>query len=593
MASKKEATLWLRIKESGSDILEKTSSIFDGMKKTVEAVGATIGVVITAAIYNYRQQEEALNSLTQAMVNNGIYSKELKNEYVAQASALQELTTFGDEQIIAAQAAVQQQIGQTRVTKELTAAILDFATAQKMDVASAAELVGKTIGTSTNALARQGIEINTNATKQEKLTQVVDGLNRKFGGQAEAAAKGVGTLIQLKNAVSDLLEDLGERLAPTIAIVTTELRGMVSEVRTNRTAVVGFADAINDLARISAGVFDQVMEGIVSFGIRMSGASERFRALLSGDEAAFYKNVNETNAALQMVADDYLMKRIAREREFEQIRINEANANAAEEIALKQRTNAAKASADENAFLEDQIKKQEQQNLTTQQELAWMMADEEQKAALRVQFADAEFARASTDAERLRALRDKYNALEIQKETAKKKQLENLEQQHAQAKVNILQGFANLATAIGEQGSKEVFLIQQAAALAGAIVAMNLAVAQALAVPPAPNFALASAAKFAGGLNIAAIGATTIRGLAEGGIVKARPGGNIFRIGEAGQDEAVIPLDKAGNLGGSQVVLQVGLFLGTEAEAYEAATKIDRALYDLKQQGGSVLFGRS
>lgn len=40
-----------------------------------------------------------------------------------------------------------------------------------------------------------------------------------------------------------------------------------------------------------------------------------------------------------------------------------------------------------------------------------------------------------------------------------------------------------------------------------------------------------------------------IPALAEGGIVKARPGGTLAVIGEGGQDEAVVPLDKAGGMG--------------------------------------------
>jgi len=38
--------------------------------------------------------------------------------------------------------------------------------------------------------------------------------------------------------------------------------------------------------------------------------------------------------------------------------------------------------------------------------------------------------------------------------------------------------------------------------------------------------------------------------LANGGIVKARPGGMLATIGEGGQDEAVIPLDRMKDFGG-------------------------------------------
>lgn len=46
------------------------------------------------------------------------------------------------------------------------------------------------------------------------------------------------------------------------------------------------------------------------------------------------------------------------------------------------------------------------------------------------------------------------------------------------------------------------------------------------------------------GVNIGKMGRLSIPRLAEGGIVKATPGGILANIGEGGQDEAVIPLDK-------------------------------------------------
>jgi hypothetical protein len=48
-----------------------------------------------------------------------------------------------------------------------------------------------------------------------------------------------------------------------------------------------------------------------------------------------------------------------------------------------------------------------------------------------------------------------------------------------------------------------------------------------------------------------------IPALADGGIVKASPGGTLALIGEGGQDEAVIPLDRMGSMGGGDVNIYV------------------------------------
>ena len=52
-------------------------------------------------------------------------------------------------------------------------------------------------------------------------------------------------------------------------------------------------------------------------------------------------------------------------------------------------------------------------------------------------------------------------------------------------------------------------------------------------------------------------GQASIPALADGGIVKASPGGTLALIGEGGKDEAVIPLDRMGSMGGNNVTIHV------------------------------------
>jgi hypothetical protein len=48
-----------------------------------------------------------------------------------------------------------------------------------------------------------------------------------------------------------------------------------------------------------------------------------------------------------------------------------------------------------------------------------------------------------------------------------------------------------------------------------------------------------------------------VPGLAGGGIVRARPGGTLVRVGEGGQDEAVVPLGGGGGMSGGVVILEL------------------------------------
>jgi hypothetical protein len=64
-----------------------------------------------------------------------------------------------------------------------------------------------------------------------------------------------------------------------------------------------------------------------------------------------------------------------------------------------------------------------------------------------------------------------------------------------------------------------------------------------------------------------------IPALANGGIVQARPGGTLALIGEGGRDEAVIPLDRAGNLGGGNTFIIQGAI-----DPVSTARQIERIL---------------
>jgi hypothetical protein len=190
--NQKEATLLLKIKTAGEEAFDTVKDKMAMVATAAAAVAAAVVAFVAKGVQAFREQEEATNKLNQAMANAGVYSEELSKNYQDQASALQKVTLFGDEAILAAQATIQAQIGQTKITSELTRSTLDFAQAMGMDASSAANAIGKTIGTSTNALARYGIELKEGMTSQQKMTAVMTQLNQKFGGQAEAAGRGLG-----------------------------------------------------------------------------------------------------------------------------------------------------------------------------------------------------------------------------------------------------------------------------------------------------------------------------------------------------------------------------------------------------------------
>lgn len=184
-------------------------------------VGAYLGLRGVQAVVNYamqateafRTQERAVLSLNNTLANAGIYSEQYSQHIQALARSIQSYSNYGDEAIIKAQALGQAYIGQTKITDQLTKATVDFAAATGMDLDQAFTLVGKSIGSPTNALRRYGIELNKNMSDSEKMTAIAIQLGNRYEGQAKQMAN---ASTQLKNAVGDLAEAFGSIFNPAI-----------------------------------------------------------------------------------------------------------------------------------------------------------------------------------------------------------------------------------------------------------------------------------------------------------------------------------------------------------------------------------------
>ena len=204
------------------DLDGKTKSTGASMVAGFAAVGvavAVVGKVIQGAIRlvrdlesAYFEQEKAETALNAAIAATG-RSSEISAQAIGDyAASLQKVTVFGDEAIISATALLQQLANlDERGLKRVIPSVLDFATAVGVSLETAASLVGKTIGSSTNALTRYGVEVDMSLSKSDKLAAVISGLEEKFGGVAEAIGEtAFAAKEKLANAFSDLKEAGGQ-----------------------------------------------------------------------------------------------------------------------------------------------------------------------------------------------------------------------------------------------------------------------------------------------------------------------------------------------------------------------------------------------
>lgn len=211
----------------GQAALRRIGSGAAAAAKSVLAVGAAavgIGYTIKRGLLDpFEEQERSLASLGASLASTGKVGVQAIQSIADEAARLQRLTKFGDEGLIEGVSTLAALAPQLKVDELVTAqqALVGIATVfTKGDVESAASLLGKTLGSATNALARYGIQVDPAATASEKLAQIVG--SRTLGAafnvaQAQAQTLG-GRLAQLNNALGDTRELGGEVVARALGL---------------------------------------------------------------------------------------------------------------------------------------------------------------------------------------------------------------------------------------------------------------------------------------------------------------------------------------------------------------------------------------
>ena len=240
--------------------LRKASRSMQKFGKSMQRTGQTLTKSLTlpiaafgaASVKAFDEQIKAETKLRTALGEDEKAFARLKK----QAQDLQKITLFGDEATIEAQAFLAQ-LGLTEEQiKMITPALQDFATGMNVDLKTAASLVGKTVGTTTDALKRYfDTGLDPAMSAQEKAIVLTQTLTEKFGGQAEAVAKqGLGPLQQLKNELGDVGEEFGKLILENIEPLKTSLQGLAENLRSLSTEqkqtiikIAGIAAAVGPL----------------------------------------------------------------------------------------------------------------------------------------------------------------------------------------------------------------------------------------------------------------------------------------------------------------------------------------------------------
>ena len=257
----------LDAKDKASKKVKKVQSGFEKFGAFIKSAGFLAGFAAAAAAVRalakqlqeaarmFGVQQAAVQKLRGALAPLGPQADIVTKSLAAQASALQKVSTFGDEQIIGAQSLLASFTRNESALKELTKSTLDFAAATGSDLNAAASLVGRSFASSTNALTRYGIEVEGAAGSTERLNSLVENSAKLFGGQARAAIESyAGAVAQLDNASGDVQESIGGLVVGSPELVSAMNRNadataaVAEELDKARGAATGFAESYNDVA---------------------------------------------------------------------------------------------------------------------------------------------------------------------------------------------------------------------------------------------------------------------------------------------------------------------------------------------------------
>ena len=252
-------------------IQKKTQDLTSGLETMGIRAGAAfagLSAVIGLTIGEYAKQEQAELRTAAVIKSTGEAAGVSAQAVFNLATSFQQTTTYADETVIAAENMLLtfKNIG-ANVFPQATAAVLDMATAMGQDLTSTAIQVGKALQDpilGITALRRVGVQFNEAQKDNIKAfvetnnlagaqNVILKELQSEFGGAAEAAAKGTGQFLQLKNQLGEVAEVIGKELFQSLSGVVGQLKEFFQRIAEDKELLKSIASFIK-YATIITGV---------------------------------------------------------------------------------------------------------------------------------------------------------------------------------------------------------------------------------------------------------------------------------------------------------------------------------------------------
>lgn len=284
--SSKLASLKVKITANGAQATKELKSVEKKAKdvaKSMKKIGSALtkyvtGPLVALAAVSVKTADTQMQA--EAKLLNALKGREdVQKRLIAQAAELQGRSLFGDEEIINQQAVLAAMGRTEQQINDIIEASAQLSAATGMSLDSAVKNLAKTYGGLAGELG-ESIPALRELTKEQLMNgDAVKLIKEQYQGFAESAAQaGAGSLVQLKNQLGDLSEQIGMILMPFVKSLVNALSKLVGWLQNlspaaQKTIVViaGIAAVVGPLI-ISLGLMAQGWAAIVTMAPAISAA---------------------------------------------------------------------------------------------------------------------------------------------------------------------------------------------------------------------------------------------------------------------------------------------------------------------------------
>lgn len=241
------------------------------LAKKLKKIGSTLTKFVTgplAALAAVSVKTADTQMQAEAKLLNALKGREdVQKRLIAQAAELQGRSLFGDEEIINQQAVLAAMGRTEQQINDIIEASAQLSAATGMSLDSAVKNLAKTYGGLAGELG-ESIPALRELTKEQLMNgDAVKLIKEQYQGFAESAAQaGAGSLVQLKNQLGDLSEQIGMILMPFVKSLVNAL-----------SKLVGWLQNLSPVAQktivVIAGIAAVVGPLIISLGLMAQGWS--------------------------------------------------------------------------------------------------------------------------------------------------------------------------------------------------------------------------------------------------------------------------------------------------------------------------------